>query len=99
VGRFLFVGGDAGGDVPPRLSVMAALARRGHRVDHVGLPWLPPQIGEAGYARGLRDRAQAAGASPLDVDEFEPADPARRIADAMAREDGPESAADELEHV
>lgn len=41
--RILFIGGDAGGNVPPALAVARELARRGHRVELAGIQARDPR--------------------------------------------------------
>ncbi len=84
MGRFLFVGGDAGGDVPPVLAVVAELASRGHDVDYLPVPWMPRQIGDARLADSLRQRARAAGARPVSYDAWEPTPPGEHSTPPLA---------------
>src|SRR5438128_12408007 len=58
MGRFLFVGGEAGGDVAPLLAVVTEVARRGHDVDFLAVPWMPHQIADTELVDSLR-RARA----------------------------------------
>src|SRR5262245_45762116 len=68
--RFLVVGGDAGGDLPPLLSVVAELTRRGNEVDFLAAPWMPSHLDNPGILDSVRRRAGAVGAHVVCEDSW-----------------------------